>query len=913
MGKPKRPKPSRGAHGSKQATNHGLKPRPGDHHVSVIVPGVGEPVVCSGTPDSKAPPFLTSPYAGYAEIASYFDHDLPDYAVDGKIVLATGLPVSGTPTAFSFPSYWSPQLRQWINYDGHNGYDYDIVYQPVLAAAAGTVAYAAWESADPYFGYGQMILIKHAHGYETLYGHLSRILVTVGQKVKAGQKIGISGTTGHSTGPHLHFSVYHNCHVVDPYGWSGGGYDPLVKFSGETSTYLWKDGDAPLILNPLSGWPTYASTLRSHPSPPPPAVTSAVPLMHLLLLQLPQVKPSAAETVLAAFQQQIGDEQQELLPILSALKAQHALTSYTLLQDEGAIKVTGSILPQELLGLPGVASITGARARDVLRAQTGLDEAMASAVEAPLTPSLFPSTYLDAQSLWRLSVSAEENGSYVFGFTQPQAPVRVVVTRASESIGWATTRGNAQRGAFVAVVKDRQGRNVRITAGDVVRISSDGRQTLVDALPLSISADPARNQITGRSPRGAHVMISAHESLNNATYGAATNTPSHGRERTVSLRVGVAGQLAAGDALTSSIVETTGNVLFTRARAPGLDVTVGSELIHGWAAGKARWHVSVYSGHRVQAVGSASPSGNGLLQIFLHSTDHGSHAVTPGDHLRIRTGGAISWMAMPSITGSPRTGNRVFNGVIRPASPLVAQVSNELGHVSTTRDIHVLRSGAYRLKLPRAAGPGAIISLLCRSRSGNIVRMAWTRPGIIIHRHSGLVTGNTAPGQTLVLHAFNERGRLVGSAFAGASPSNGTFAASLLSPQNRPFHFHGHDTVTVSDGQAIARYPIDRLSASLIPGIGLRGWTNVKGRPLAIFYNGSREMWQSRAKVHHTFFQLHLGDVFHFSPTAHVEILVGSPTLGAVEIDLPVFSPASFGASMTRAAGRLGMALLTPR
>jgi murein DD-endopeptidase MepM/ murein hydrolase activator NlpD len=72
----------------------------------------------------------------------------------------------------------------------------------VAAAKEGTVIFAGWKS-----GYGNCIIIKHQFGYTTLYGHLSRISVRVGQWVSQGQTIGRVGSTGNSTGPHLHFEV----------------------------------------------------------------------------------------------------------------------------------------------------------------------------------------------------------------------------------------------------------------------------------------------------------------------------------------------------------------------------------------------------------------------------------------------------------------------------------------------------------------------------------------------------------------------------------------------------------------------------------------------------------------------------------------------------------------------------------
>jgi len=81
----------------------------------------------------------------------------------------------------------------------------------VTAAAAGTVIMAQW-----YGGYGNYILIDHGGGWSTGYGHLSAIYVSNGQTVARGQAIGAVGTTGQSTGPHLHFEVRFNGKPVDP-------------------------------------------------------------------------------------------------------------------------------------------------------------------------------------------------------------------------------------------------------------------------------------------------------------------------------------------------------------------------------------------------------------------------------------------------------------------------------------------------------------------------------------------------------------------------------------------------------------------------------------------------------------------------------------------------------------------------
>lgn len=87
----------------------------------------------------------------------------------------------------------------------HNGIDFGINYGAVYAAQSGKVL-AVGNSGR--YAYGKWIAIDHGNGLVTLYGHFSKQLVSKGESVKQGQKIGISGNTGFSTGPHLHFTVF---------------------------------------------------------------------------------------------------------------------------------------------------------------------------------------------------------------------------------------------------------------------------------------------------------------------------------------------------------------------------------------------------------------------------------------------------------------------------------------------------------------------------------------------------------------------------------------------------------------------------------------------------------------------------------------------------------------------------------
>lgn len=94
----------------------------------------------------------------------------------------------------------------------HKGIDWSVpTGSAVFASCGGTVAKAGWGS-----GYGYVVYINHADGRQTRYGHLSKVLVKAGQTVKQGEKIALSGNTGVSTGPHLHFEILINGSQVNP-------------------------------------------------------------------------------------------------------------------------------------------------------------------------------------------------------------------------------------------------------------------------------------------------------------------------------------------------------------------------------------------------------------------------------------------------------------------------------------------------------------------------------------------------------------------------------------------------------------------------------------------------------------------------------------------------------------------------
>jgi murein DD-endopeptidase MepM/ murein hydrolase activator NlpD len=95
-------------------------------------------------------------------------------------------------------------MHKGIDFAGTEGTD-------VVATAAGVVTWAG-----KMFGYGNLVEIDHGNGYRTRYGHNEALSVTVGDVVAKGEKIAVMGSTGRSTGPHVHYEVLRNGQQIDP-------------------------------------------------------------------------------------------------------------------------------------------------------------------------------------------------------------------------------------------------------------------------------------------------------------------------------------------------------------------------------------------------------------------------------------------------------------------------------------------------------------------------------------------------------------------------------------------------------------------------------------------------------------------------------------------------------------------------
>jgi murein DD-endopeptidase MepM/ murein hydrolase activator NlpD len=157
--------------------------------------------------------------------------DVNDLATDtllaGQVIFVPGAELDSTALRkalgelFAIPLRGNYRLTSGFGYRAdpftgvkqhHNGLDMAApLGTPVRSTMSGRVVTTGWSNI-----YGNYIIINHGNGYQTLYGHLSKIQVRKDQAVNQGAQIGLVGSTGYSTGPHLHFTVYRNGKLINP-------------------------------------------------------------------------------------------------------------------------------------------------------------------------------------------------------------------------------------------------------------------------------------------------------------------------------------------------------------------------------------------------------------------------------------------------------------------------------------------------------------------------------------------------------------------------------------------------------------------------------------------------------------------------------------------------------------------------
>jgi murein DD-endopeptidase MepM/ murein hydrolase activator NlpD len=138
----------------------------------------------------------------------------PDGRAGGSVLAALRAPIPTCPIRLvppmpiGYTDVFGPRGNRF-----HSGVDYPGARgTPVSASASGRVTFAGWSAG----GWGYLVTIAHSNGVRTLYAHLSRVGVRVGQRVAPGQRVGRVGASGYATGPHLHFEVRLRGAAVDP-------------------------------------------------------------------------------------------------------------------------------------------------------------------------------------------------------------------------------------------------------------------------------------------------------------------------------------------------------------------------------------------------------------------------------------------------------------------------------------------------------------------------------------------------------------------------------------------------------------------------------------------------------------------------------------------------------------------------
>ena len=178
-------------------------------------PAQGGPVAASdSSTEMQVPDFMTS----LKNLSAQLDDRTQQLTVLETMMMNRNLQAEVMPAG-------RPVTRGWLSsyfgvrtdpFNGrrvhHSGVDFaGKMGSDVVTVAAGVVTYSGKRS-----GYGNLVEINHGNGYSTRYGHSSELLVKVGDTVKKGQIVAKMGTSGRSTGPHVHFEVLFNGHAVDP-------------------------------------------------------------------------------------------------------------------------------------------------------------------------------------------------------------------------------------------------------------------------------------------------------------------------------------------------------------------------------------------------------------------------------------------------------------------------------------------------------------------------------------------------------------------------------------------------------------------------------------------------------------------------------------------------------------------------
>ncbi|MTI46016.1 peptidase M23-like protein [Roseibium hamelinense] len=172
-------------------------------------------------------PFVS--ITGQSFEARVFRADRALSALEDLKYAARRLPITRPMKEASISSHFGPRVDPFLkSLAMHTGMDFRATYgSRIYSAGPGTVIHAGWKG-----GYGKMVEIRHTNGFVTRYAHLSRLQVAEGTHVLSGDVIGNVGSTGRSTGPHLHFEVRHHGKPLDPAAFvkAGAELTPILSF-----------------------------------------------------------------------------------------------------------------------------------------------------------------------------------------------------------------------------------------------------------------------------------------------------------------------------------------------------------------------------------------------------------------------------------------------------------------------------------------------------------------------------------------------------------------------------------------------------------------------------------------------------------------------------------------------------------
>ncbi|MBK7140511.1 MAG: M23 family metallopeptidase [bacterium] len=180
--------------------------------------GIGGPDAMDWLPKSESEEIAVATEAEVDKLLKQTEFEFSKYGEIEGALLGLRERLDHTPSIWPAKGWFSRGFG--MHYDPFTGYKQmhrgiDIAAQPgtpIIAPAKGKVIFAGWDSG----GLGNLVVVEHGYGFVTRHGHMSKVLVKRGQEIARGDRIGLMGSTGYSTGSHLHYEIYRNGKALNP-------------------------------------------------------------------------------------------------------------------------------------------------------------------------------------------------------------------------------------------------------------------------------------------------------------------------------------------------------------------------------------------------------------------------------------------------------------------------------------------------------------------------------------------------------------------------------------------------------------------------------------------------------------------------------------------------------------------------